>query len=116
MERFISILIEHTAGKFPLWLLPEQFAILPISDKFLDYSKQVQDQLAAHDIRGTIDNRGEKIGKKIRDTWAKKIPFMIIVGEEEVNSQTLTIRTEGENKIEEKMTLSEFVEFFKAQL
>lgn len=116
MERFISILIEHTAGKFPLWLLPEQFSILPISDKFLDYSKQVQDQLAAHDIRGTIDNRGEKIGKKIRDTWAKKIPFMIIVGEEEVNGKTLTIRTEGENKIEEKMTLPEFVEFFKAQL
>ncbi|MCL4170947.1 UNVERIFIED_CONTAM: hypothetical protein GTU68_048697, partial [Idotea baltica] len=84
MERFMSILIEHTAGKFPLWLTPEQFAILPISDKFNDYAEEVEKALAKHDIKGVIDNRSEKIGRKIRDTELKKIPFMLIIGEKEV--------------------------------
>ena len=116
MERFISILIEHTAGKFPLWLLPEQFAILPISDKFMDYSNKVLADLASHDIRGFIDDRAEKISRKIRDAWVKKVPFMLIIGEKEMESGTITVRTEGENKTEETMTIAAFVDFFKAQL
>ena len=96
MERFISILIEHTAGKFPLWLTPEQFAILPISDRFNDYAKQIEQELAQHDIRGIIDDRSEKIGRKIRDTELKKIPFMLIIGEQEVENGKVSVRKQGE--------------------
>lgn len=78
MERFISILIENTAGKFPLWLMPEQYALLPISDKFVDYCKEIEEKLAAHDIRGYIDDRSETIGRKIRDTELKRIAFSLL--------------------------------------
>ncbi|MCB0552012.1 MAG: threonine--tRNA ligase, partial [Phaeodactylibacter sp.] len=90
MERFISILIEHTGGKFPLWLTPDQFAVLPISDRFNDYALKVEQQLGVHDIRGFVDDRSEKIGRKIRDTELKKVPFMLIVGEKEEESGTVS--------------------------
>ena len=113
--RFFSILIEHTGGKFPLWLAPEQFALLPISEHFTDYCKSVQDQLAVADIRGFIDDRNETIGRKIRDTEVKKIPFMLIVGEKEVQNQTVSIRKQGEGDVG-SMTIAEFTNYFKAQL
>lgn len=115
MERFISILIEHTAGKFPLWLAPEQFAILPISDKWEAYAEEVKAQLAVHDIRGFIDNRTESIGRKIRDTELKKVPFMLIVGEKEAENQSVGVRRQGEGDLG-AMSIPEFIEFFKGQL
>ncbi|MFM8709948.1 MAG: threonine--tRNA ligase, partial [Sphingomonadales bacterium] len=86
-ERFIGFLLEHYAGKFPLWLAPVQVKVLPISDKFLDYAQQVQLQLKAAGIRAETDDRGEKIGKKIRDTELMKVPYMLVVGEKEMNDQ-----------------------------
>lgn len=115
MERFISILIEHTGGKFPLWLTPEQFAVLPISDRFIDYARKVQDELAMHDIRGYIDDRSEKIGRKIRDTELKKVPFMLIVGEQEVENGAVSVRRQGEGDVG-SMSIAEFVAYFKALL
>lgn len=115
MERFISILIEHTGGKFPLWLLPEQFALLPISEKFEDYCKEVQDKLSAHDIRGYIDDRNETIGKKIRDTEVKRIPFMLIIGEKEVESGQVAVRKQGEGD-QGTMSIEAFATYFQQQL
>jgi threonyl-tRNA synthetase len=114
MERFISILIEHTGGKFPLWLTPDQFAILPISDRFNDYAKEIEQKLAAHDIRGYIDDRSEKVGRKIRDTEVKKVPFMLIIGEEEKNSGMVAVRRQGEGDIG-KMNIEEFATYFKKE-
>jgi len=111
LERFISILIEHTGGKFPLWLTPDQFAILPISDRLHGYCHDVQKELAKHDIRGFIDERGESLGKKIRDTELKKVPFMLIVGDNEVEGKTIQIRKQGEGDIG-NMTVEKFVAFF----
>lgn len=98
MERFVAVLIEHTAGKFPLWLTPEQFIILPISEKYEDYARQVLAKLESLDLRGSIDNRNEKTGKKIRDAEIAKIPFMLIVGEKEEASNMVSVRkhTEGD--------------------
>jgi threonyl-tRNA synthetase len=98
MERFVAVLIEHTAGNFPLWLTPEQAIILPISEKYLDYAEMVKKQLDLLDIRCTIDDRNEKAGKKIRDAEMKKIPFMLIVGEKEEAENTVSVRkhTEGD--------------------
>lgn len=98
MERFVAVLIEHTAGKFPLWLTPEQFIILPISEKYEDYARQVLAKLESMDLRGSIDNRNEKTGKKIRDAEIAKIPFMLIVGEKEEASNMVSVRkhTEGD--------------------
>ncbi len=112
MERFMSILIEHTAGKFPLWLTPEQYAILPISDNFLDYAKEVETALAAQDIRGFIDDRTESIGRKIRDTELKKIPLMLIIGEKEVEAGQVSVRKQGEGD-QGSMSVDEFVAYFK---
>ncbi len=116
MERFIGVLIEHCAGKFPLWLTPDQFAILPISERFIDYCNEIKDALAVHDIQGVIDNRNEKIGRKIRDTWAKKIPVMLIVGDKEVEEKKVSVRLQGEDGDKGSMSLDEFVTFFKAML
>ncbi|HFB99163.1 MAG TPA: threonine--tRNA ligase [Phaeodactylibacter sp.] len=115
MERFIGVLIEHCAGKFPLWLAPEQFAILPISDRFNDYCKKIQDALAVHDIRGIVDTRTESIGKKIRDNEVKKIPFMLIVGDKEVESNSVAVRKQGEGDVG-TMPIEEFVAYFQKQL
>lgn len=106
MERFVAVLIEHTGGKFPLWLTPEQFIILPISEKFESYSKKVLSLLANFDLRGSVDERSEKTGKKIRDAEIAKIPYMLIVGENEEKEGTVSVRkhTEGDlgvMKIEE---------------
>lgn len=115
MERFIGVLIEHCAGKFPLWLTPEQYAILPISDRFADYCNKVKEELAAHDIRGFLDNRGETIGRKIRDTELKKIPIMLIVGEKEVEEGKVAVRLQGKGD-QGAMTVEEFVAYFKTLL
>ena len=96
MERFTGVLIEHCAGKFPLWLSPEQFAILPVSDKFVEYAYQVRQQLEADDLRGIVDDRNETIGRKIRDNEMKRIPFLLIVGEKEVEAGTISVRKQGE--------------------
>jgi threonyl-tRNA synthetase len=115
MERFIGILIEHTAGNFPLWLSPEQVAILPISEKYHDYSDKVLKFLNKNDIRGLIDKRAEKIGRKIRDAWASKIPVMIIVGEEESDNEEVSVRVQGEGDVG-KFKLDEFVGYFNSLL
>ena len=96
MERFIGVLIEHTAGKFPLWLTPEQYAILPISDLYLDYAAKVQEELSSLGLRGTIDSRTESIGRKIRDTELRKVPYMLIVGEKEQSTGQVSVRRQGE--------------------
>jgi len=115
LERFISILIENTAGKFPLWLTPEQYAILPISDKFTGYCHEVEAQLAAHDIKGFIDDRSETIGRKIRDTELKKIPIMLIVGEKEAESGEVSVRLQGDGD-KGAMSVADFVTYFKGLL
>jgi len=96
MERFMGVLIEHCAGKFPLWLSPEQFAILPVSDKFVEYSYHVKAQLESEDLRGVVDDRNETIGRKIRDNELKRIPFLLIVGEKEQDAGTVSVRKQGE--------------------
>ncbi len=95
MERFVAVLIEHTGGKFPLWLTPEQFVILPVSEKFEDKAKELLNTLDNMELRGSIDLRSEKIGRKIRDAELKKTPFMLIVGEKEVNEGTVSVRRHG---------------------
>ena len=95
MERFIAVLIENCAGNFPLWLSPEQLMILPISEKYADYAEEVRIYLETNDIRGLVDNRDEKIGRKIRDAEVKKLPYMLIVGEKEVENRTVSVRRHG---------------------
>lgn len=99
LERFIAVLIEHCAGKFPLWLTPEQIAILPISEKYNDYAKKVLELLKNYDIRGLVDDRNEKIGKKIRDTELKKVPYMLIVGEKEEAENQVSVRKQGDGDL-----------------
>ena len=99
LERFIAILIENTAGEFPMWLTPEQFIILPISDKYLEYSKKVLNSIENSDICGLIDGRAEKTGRKIRDAEVGKIPYMLIVGEKEEESNTVSVRKHGEGDL-----------------
>lgn len=96
MERFVAVLIEHTAGKFPLWLTPDQVAILPISDKFNDYAHEIRMLLRKYDIRANVDDRNEKIGRKIRDNELNRIPYMLIVGEKEEADRTVAVRKQGE--------------------
>jgi threonyl-tRNA synthetase len=95
LERFVAVLIEHCAGNFPLWLSPDQYIILPISEKFADYAKKVSNDLNSSDIRGLIDNRDEKIGKKIRDAEMRKIPYMLVIGEKEMENRTVAVRMHG---------------------
>jgi threonyl-tRNA synthetase len=99
MERFVAVLLEHCAGKFPLWLTPDQVAILPVSEKYNDYSKKLSNLLKNYDLRALVDDRNEKVGKKIRDTEVKKVPYMLIVGEKEVESGMLSVRKQGEGDI-----------------
>lgn len=96
MERFVAVLIEHTAGKFPLWLTPDQVVVLPISEKFNEYAFEVAKQLNAQDVRVQVDDRNEKIGRKIRDNELKRIPFMLIVGEKEAENGEVSVRRQGE--------------------
>lgn len=96
MERFVAVLIEHTGGKFPLWLTPDQAVILPISEKYNDFAKKVSNILNNYDIRTALDDRNEKIGRKIRDNELKRIPYLIIVGEKEMETNTISVRKQGE--------------------
>lgn len=96
MERFVAVLIEHTAGHFPLWLTPDQVIVLPISEKFNDYAQKVNAYLNANDVRSTVDERNEKIGRKIRDNEMKRIPYMLVVGEKEQAEGTVSVRKQGQ--------------------
>ena len=115
MERFISIMIENTAGKFPLWLTSDQFAILPISDRFIPYCKEVVQALAKHDIRGFVDERAEKIGRKIRDAEVQHVPFMLVVGEQEQENQKISVRRQGQGDLG-SFSVSDFVNLFNVEL
>lgn len=115
MERFVAVLIEHTAGKFPLWLTPEQVVILPISEKYNDYAQKVSEYLNNSDIRAIIDERNEKIGRKIRDNELKRIPYLLIVGEKEMEENTVSVRRQGEGD-KGTMQLDEFAEFVNKEV
>ncbi len=115
LERFIAILIENTAGNFPLWLSPDQIAVLPISEKYQDYANDVFLQLQEADVRGYVDHRDEKIGRKIRDAEVNKLPYMLIVGEKEQAEGTISVRRKGHPDMG-TMTLEEFVNTFKAEI
>ncbi|WPO81103.1 threonine--tRNA ligase [Chryseobacterium sp. JJR-5R] len=114
MERFIAILLENTAGDFPLWLSPDQFILLPISEKYVDYAKKVSQFLENHDISGQIDERNEKTGKKIRDAELNKIPFMLVIGENEEENGTISVRRRGEGDLG-VMSMEDFVSYFKKE-
>ncbi len=115
LERFVAVLIEHCAGNFPLWLSPDQYIILPISEKYADYAKNISNSLNNYDIRGLIDNRDEKIGKKIRDAEVKKIPFMLIVGEKESEEGLVSVRKHGEGDLG-AMSMEDFAELIKKEI
>lgn len=108
MERFIAVLIEHTSGKFPLWLTPDQVVILPISEKFNEYAYKISQEMDMKDVRVTVDDRNEKIGRKIRDNELKRIPYMLIVGEKEAEKQEVSVRKQGEGD-KGTMKVSEFI-------
>ncbi|MGJ3236278.1 threonine--tRNA ligase [Marivirga sp.] len=115
MERFVAVLIEHCAGNFPLWLSPEQVAVLPISEKYAEFANKVYSELEAEDITGFIDHRDEKIGRKIRDAEIKKIPYMLIVGEQEQAEGKVSIRKHGEGDVG-SMSLEDFKSFFNQKV
>ncbi|MEM8966657.1 MAG: threonine--tRNA ligase [Bacteroidota bacterium] len=115
MERFVAILLEHTGGNLPLWLAPEQFAILPISEKYADYADEVLAMLEERDIRGAVDHRDEKIGRKIRDAEVTKIPFMLIVGEKEAENRSVSVRRHGQGDVG-TYSLPDFINYFSEQL
>ncbi len=115
MERFMAVLIENTAGKFPIWLTPDQVIILPISEKFNDYAKSILNLLNNSDIRTLIDDRSEKIGKKIRDNELKRIPYLLVIGEKEVESGTVSVRRQGEGD-KGVMKPDEFISLIKGDI
>ena len=115
MERFVAVLIENTSGKFPLWLAPDKAVILPISEKFNDYAAKVLEILNNSDICTLIDDRSEKIGKKIRDNELKRIPYLLIVGEKEVENGTISVRKQGEGD-KGVMKIGEFVNFINSEI
>ena len=110
MERFVAVLLEHTAGKFPLWLAPDQVVVLPISEKFNDYAAEVSEYLNRNDVRAQVDDRNEKIGRKIRDNELKRIPYLLIVGEKEQAERLVSVRAQGEGD-KGQMTLEGFRDF-----
>lgn len=115
LERFVAVLIEHCAGKFPLWLTPDQIAVLPISEKYNDYAKKVLELLKNYDIRGLVDDRNEKIGKKIRDTELKKVPYMLIVGEKEEEENKVSVRKQGEGDLG-SFSIEDFAEIINSEI
>ena len=115
MERFVAVLIEHTAGNFPLWLTPDQAIILPISEKYQNYAEKVSEILNNADIRAQIDNRNEKAGKKIRDAELKKIPYMLVVGEREEQEGTVSVRKHGSGDLGSRKT-EEFISFINEEI
>ena len=112
MERFVAVLLEHTAGKFPLWLTPDQVVVLPISEKYNDYAHKVARQLGLSDVRAQVDDRNEKIGRKIRDNELKRIPYLLIVGEKEAEEGKVSVRAQGEGD-KGQMTIAEFAAFMQ---
>ena len=115
MERFVAVLIEHTGGKFPLWLTPDQVSILPISEKLNDYAYEVKCQLEAEDLSVLVDDRNEKIGRKIRDTELKRIPYMLIVGEKEAENNEVSVRKQGEGD-KGSMKIATFAALLKGEI
>lgn len=115
MERFVAVLIEHTGGKFPLWLTPDQVAILPISEKFNDYANEIKRQLEAENLSVLVDDRNEKIGRKIRDTELKRIPYMLIVGEKEAENNEVSVRKQGEGD-KGSMKITTFAALLKGEI
>jgi len=115
MERFVAVLIEHCAGNFPIWLSPEQIAVLPISEKYQDYADSVYKELQEVDIRGYLDDRDEKIGRKIRDAEVQKVPYMLVVGEKEAAEGKVSVRKKGEGDLG-AMTIEEFKVHFKTEV
>ncbi len=115
MERFVAVLIEHTGGRFPLWLSPEQIAVLPISEKFESYAEEVYQILESKDIRGFVDKRDEKIGRKIRDAEVSKVPYMLIVGEKEQQENRVSVRKHGSGDIG-NFAIDEFAGFFEEEI
>lgn len=115
MERFVAVLIEHTGGKFPLWLVPEQVVLLPVSEKYNDYAKKVCDLLNNSDIRTSIDERNETIGKKIRENELKRTPFLLVVGEKEADSETVAVRKQGDGD-KGVMSIEEFKDLIKKEI
>ena len=116
MERFVAVLVEHTAGKFPLWLTPDQVVIIPVSEKYNDYAKNVLNLLNNSDIRTLIDDRNEKVGKKIRDNELKRIPYLIVGGENEQNDGTVSVRKQGEGNGAVVMKIDEFVSMISKEV
>ena len=110
MERFVAVLLEHTGGKFPLWLSPQQVVVLPISEKFNDYAQKVSEFLNRSDVRTEVDDRNEKIGRKIRDNELKRIPYLLIVGEKEEAEGLVSVRAQGEGD-NGQMSLEAFRDF-----
>ncbi len=115
LERFTAVLIEHTAGHFPLWLTPDQVAILPVSEKYNDYARKVKQQLDASDVRALIDDRNEKVGRKIRDNELKRIPYMVVVGEKEAAEELVAMRKQGGGE-QSTMSVKAFIERVKAEV
>ena len=115
MERFVAVLIEHCAGKFPLWLNPDQVKILPVSDKFNNYAQSVSNKLKIYDIRALVDERSEKVGRKIRDAEVEKMPYMLIVGEEEEKNGTVSVRKQGEGD-QGSITIDTFAELIQKEI
>ncbi|HKM13130.1 MAG: threonine--tRNA ligase [Bacteroidales bacterium] len=115
MERFVAVLIEHTSGKFPLWLAPDQVIVLPISEKYNDFAKKVCELLNNSDIRSSIDDRNETIGKRIRENEIKRIPYLLVVGEKEESTNCVSVRKQGEGD-KGTMTIEEFVTFIKEEI
>ena len=115
LERFVAVLIEHCAGKFPLWLAPVQASILPISDKYIEYAEEVKMQLKKADIRAEVDDRNEKIGKKIREAEMNKIPYMLVVGEKEMNEKQVAVRKQSKGDIGTK-SIEEIINFLKEEV
>ena len=115
LERFVAVLIEHCAGNFPLWLTPEQYIVLPISDKYIDYAQQVKSQLDAAGLRGTVDARDERIGRKIRDAEMGKIPYLLVVGEKEADDNLVSVRRHGVGD-QGSMTFDAFVQSVQSEL
>ncbi len=115
MERFVAVLLEHCAGNFPLWLTPDQVAILPISEKYNEYAQKLLELLENYDIRALVDDRNEKIGRKIRDNEMKKIPYMLIVGEKEAANNTVSVRKHGEGD-KGTMKVEDFAQLLKTEV
>ena len=112
MERFVAVLLEHTGGKFPLWLSPQQVVVLPISEKFNDYAQKVAEYLNRNDVRTEVDDRNEKIGRKIRDAQTEKVPYMVIVGDRDMENGTVSPRHRADGDLG-AMSVDEFSALLK---